>query len=161
MRLALLLGLLLFPAAFVACGGSDDADPGPEPTESAEPTTRDGESPSPVPVEVDDEGYLAVVCSGLADFSDAVLVAKTVDEISAVVRQYIVDLEGVSPPEDVVPFHRDFIQYLADSVDEPTVLLTTPRPLPDDSVRERLSAKESSVSECRDLTFFREREEES
>lgn len=159
MRLALLLGLLLFPAAFVACGGSDDPDP--EPTESAEPTPTNGESPSPAPVEVDDEGYLAVICSGLADFSDAVLVAETVDEISAVVRQYIVDLESVSPPEDVVPFHQDFIQYLADSVDEPTVLLTTPRPLPGESVRERLSAKESSVSECQDLTFFREREEES
>lgn len=159
MRAALLIGLLLLPFGLVACGGNDDAEP--EPTSPAESPTSENGGSSPTPVVVDDEGYLAVICSGLSDFSDAVLVAKTADEISAVVRDYIASLEGVAPPEDLAEFHRSFIQYLTDSVDEPTLLLTTPRPLPEDSVRDRLSAKESSVSECRDLTFFGEREEES
>jgi hypothetical protein len=157
MRLALLSGLLLIPFALVACGGSDDAEPTPVPGTPSTP----GSSPAPDPVVVDDEGYLAVICSGLSDFSDAVLVAETADEISAVVQEYIASLESVAPPEDLVPFHQSFIRYLVDSIDEPTVLLTTPRPLPEDSVRERLSSKEASVSECRDLSFFQEREEES
>lgn len=160
MRAALLIGLFLLPLGLVACGGNDD-ETNTESTPAAETPTPDGGSGSSTPVAVDDEGYLAVVCSGLADFSDAVLVAETADEISAVVRDYIADLQGVMPPEDLVEFHESFIQYLSDSVNEPTVLLTTPRPLPEESVRERLSAKEASVSECRDLTFFGEREEES
>lgn len=157
MRLALLSGLLLLPFALVACGGSGDSDPTQIPSSSPPPDT----SPAPSPVAVDDEGYLAVVCSGLSAFSDAVLVAKTADEISAVVRQYIADLQQIAPPEDVAPFHRDFIQYLSDSVDEPTVLLTSPPPLPEQSVRQRLAGKESTVSECRNLVLFGEREEES
>jgi hypothetical protein len=157
MRLALLFGLLLLPFALVACGGSGDSDPTPIPS----PTNSPDSSPAATPVVVDDEGYLAVVCSGLSAFSDAVLVAKTADEISAVVRQYIADLEQVSPPEDVMPFHQGFIQYLSDSVDEPTVLLTNPPPLPEQSVRQRLAGKESSVSECRNLVLFGEREGES
>jgi len=114
------------------------------------------ETPAATPV--GDEEYLAVICAGLDRFTDALMVAQTPDEVRAVVEEYIADLELVTPPEDVRPFHEAFIQYLRDAVDEPLALLTTPPPTPEEEVRQRLAEKERSVAECRNPTFFQREE---
>ena len=108
----------------------------------------------PPPSAVDDEGYLAVMCANLDRFSDAILVETEEAGIAAVIEDFIDELEAVAPPADLRDFHGAFIEYLEDAVDDPTSPLVLPPPLPDDDVRERLAAKERSVEECREPTFF-------
>lgn len=108
----------------------------------------------PSPTDVDDEAYLAVLCAGLDRFSDAIQVETEEAGIAAAIEAFIEDLEAVAPPEDLRDFHGAFIAYLEDAVDDPTSPLVVPPPLPEDDVRERLAAKESSVAECREPTFF-------
>ena len=103
---------------------------------------------------VDDEGYLAVMCANLDRFSDAILVETEEAGIAAVIEDFIEELEAVEPPADLRDFHEAFIEYLEEAVDDPTSPLVLPPPLPDDDVRERLAAKERSVDECREPTFF-------
>ena len=108
----------------------------------------------PPPSAVDDEGYLAVMCANLDRFSDAILVETEEAGIAAVIEDFIDELEAVEPPADLRDFHEAFIEYLEEAVDDPTSPLVLPPPLPDDDVRERLAAKERSVEECREPTFF-------
>ncbi len=108
----------------------------------------------PPPSAVDDEGYLAVMCANLDRFSDAILVETEEAGIAAVIEDFIDEMEAVEPPADLRDFHEAFIEYLEDAVDDPTSPLVLPPPLPDDEVRERLAAKERSVEECREPTFF-------
>ena len=115
-------------------------------------------SETPAATPVGDEEYLAVICSGLDRFTDALMVATTPEEVREVVEEYIAELEAVTPPEDVRPFHEAFIQYLRDAVDDPLTLLTTPPPTPEEEVRQRLAEKERSVAECRNPTFFQREE---
>lgn len=112
-----------------------------------------GIEPDPTPSPADQE-YVLVLCEGLDNFSTALVEADETEEISAVVRDYIESLEAIDPPPDAQAFHRDFIGYLSDSVDEPQELVRLPRPRPEDSVRSRLAAAERSLEECRDLAFF-------
>jgi len=137
-----------------ACGGGDDdATPSavsPSPTAPASTAARD----------VTDEEYLAVICSGLDGFWFALNNARTVEEIRGTVQDFIANLEVVLPAPDVRPFHTDLLAYLEEAIDEPTQLATAPRPLPEESVRERLAGKEEDVAECDDLTFFAERPED-
>jgi hypothetical protein len=150
MMRATVLGLaVVFAAAFAACGG-DSNDPRPTPT--------------PVPGSsgpLSDEEYLAVICGGLSDYTAALLTASSVDEIRDVVQAYIDSLEAVEPPADVVPFHTQFVDYLVAALEEPTALVTTPRPLPEKAVRDRLADLEPSVEVCDDVTYFAEREEDT
>lgn len=160
MRPLVLVLLLALPLLGVACGGSDDDDA----TASAV-TTQPGSSPAngetPLPTGMlDDEEYLAVVCTGLAEFSDALNTAETEESLSDVVRDYVASLQAVTPPEDVQSFHQELIAYLSAAVDNPTELVTSPRPLPEEDVRDRLAEKEASVDACRDASFFSEREED-
>ena len=103
---------------------------------------------------VDDEAYLAVMCSNLGRFSDAILVETEEAGIAAVIEDFIEELEAVEPPADLREFHDAFLEYLEDAVDDPTSPLVLPPPLPDDDVRERLAGKERAVPECREPTFF-------
>ena len=145
--LALALLALTIGLAIAACGGGDDDDG------DASPTVPAGD-PTALPREVDDEAYLAVLCSGLESFSNAINTEPTEEGISRVIVAFIEDLEAVEPPEDVRPFHLAFIGYLQEAVDDPTRPLTTEPPLPDEDVRDRLAEKERRVDECRDATFF-------
>lgn len=144
--------------AGVACGGGDDDDT-PTPTPAASETAAVTVTPDPTPLS--DEQYLAVICSGLADYTSAITTATTVEEIQKVVLDYIASLEAVTPPEDVQPFHQEFIAYLQAAIDSPTDLLATPRPLPEKNVRDRLAGKEDDVPECRDATYFAQRPEDT
>ena len=131
---------LLVAGIVLGCGNDD--------SETATPTLPAGEAGT------SDEEYLAALCTGLDRFSPALLEAESVDEMVAVVEEYIETLEAVEPPADVQPFHDSFISYLTESLDEPTELVNRPPPLPEESVRERLAEQEASVEECEGLTFF-------
>lgn len=149
---------LLTLAATSACGGGDDDDT-PTATAAGNETPIPSITPNPDPLS--DEEYLAVICSGLADYTAAIVTETTVEGIRAVVLDYIASLQAVTPPEDVQPFHDDFIAYLSAAIDSPTDLLAMPRPLPEDDVRDRLAGKENDVEECRNATYFAERAEDT
>ena len=134
--------VVLLPAlAFaVSCGGGDDDNdeeltPGPART-------------------VSDEEYLAVLCTGLENFSDAINTAKTEEAIADVIKAWVVELKEVIPSEDLGPWHAEYTKYLEDAVDDPTSPLVIPAPLPPDGPRNRLNGKRPSVAECKRPTFF-------
>ena len=133
MPIARFLSLLLLPVllAVTACG--DDGPKGP------------GGS---------DEDYLRLICKGTQDFSNAVVSKTTADGIAEVIRDFIELMKGANPPADLRDYNDDFVEYLEDSVADPTSLLTRKPPLPDDDVQRRLASKELSVDECKDGTFF-------
>ncbi len=136
MRPRTLLGVTIIPLVVlmvIACGGDSDS------------STNTG---------VSDEEYLKVICTGLSDFSDALVSKTTAAEIGQVIKDYIAEMKKVDPPSDLKKFHQDFVKYLEDSVSEPTSLVTRKPPLPSDSVRKRLAAKEPGVAECKSPTFF-------
>jgi hypothetical protein len=147
--------------AFTACGGGDGAEP--TPTATGEPVNDQTPLPSPAGTPVGpltDAEYLAVICSGLSEYSAAIIREQTEEGLSAVVVDYVVSLQAVLPPEDLTGFHNDFIVYLSAAVASPTDLLALPRPLPPDDIRERLSDIEEDVEECRDARFFHVRPED-
>lgn len=142
----LVLGaFLLLSLAAVACGGGGGGDADP----TAAPAT-----PSPV----DDKAYLAVICAGLDNFSDAIETATAVEEIAVVIQEFIDELRAVAPPADVAEFHEAFTNYLIDSLDDPTRPLVTQPPLPDEEVRERFADLEDDVPACKKPTFFQPQE---
>ena len=128
------LAFSLLPLVAVACG---DDDPSP-----------------PDNTRLSDEDYLKVICSGTSAFSNAIATKTKVEEIGQVVKDFVVSLQKVNPPEDLNQFHQDFIKYLQDANSDPTSLVTHRPPLPGDSARQRLASKETRVAECRDITFF-------
>ena len=130
--MGVLLVLVLLPAA-IACGS---------------------DSSSGANTGVSDEEYLKVICTGLSNFTDALLSKTTAAEIGQVIKDYIAEMKKVDPPSDVKKFHQDFVKYLEDSLAEPTSLVTRKPPLPSESVRKRLAAKEPGVAECKSPTFF-------
>lgn len=130
--LSSLLVLFLVPMA-VACGGDSSSG------------TKTG---------VSDEEYLKVLCTGLSNFSDAMISKTTAAEIGQVIKDYIAEMKKVDPPSDVKQFHQDFVKYLEDSLSDPTSLVTRKPPLPPDGARKRLAAKEPGVAECKSPTFF-------
>jgi len=133
MRIARFLCLLLLPMLLVIAACGDDEPEGP------------GGS---------DEDYLRLICKGTQDFSNAVVSKTTADGIAEVIRDFIDLMKGADPPADLRDYNDDFVQYLEDSVSDPTSLLTRKPPLPDNDVQRRLAAKELTVDECKDGTFF-------
>ena len=127
------LALLLLAAA---CGSGDDA------------------APTPSGPALSDEQYLKVVCTGLTNFSDALLTRTKAEDIAGVIQEYIRQLQAVNPPGDLQKFHADFVKYLQDSVKDPTSLITRKPPMPADDIRRRVAAKERNVPECKNPTFF-------
>lgn len=101
-----------------------------------------------------DEDYLKAICTGVSNFSDALISKTTAKEIGDVIQQFIDEMEKVDPPADLVAYNKSFIQYLKDSLSDPTSLVTKTPPEPPQAVRDRLASKESTVSECKDPTFF-------
>ena len=67
---------------------------------------------------------------------------------------FIKVMEDANPPEDLRTYNDEFVQYLEDSVADPTSLLTRKPPLPEEDVQRRLAQKELSVDECKDGTYF-------
>jgi hypothetical protein len=133
MRVRFTFGAALLPLVllFAACG-DDDAPEG-------------GGS---------DEDYLRAVCTGSQNFSTALLSKTTPDEIADVIRDFIETMKDTNPPGDLVKYNDEFVQYLEEAVNDPTSLVTSRPPLPDNDVQRRLAAKEPSVAECKDPTFF-------
>ena len=158
-RIRLVAALSLVPLLLMACGGGGDDDAETPTATSPVSTPEPGTTPT-TPVAVDDRAYLAVICSGLEEYTAAIIREQTVEGIQEVVVAYIASLQAVIPPDDVAGFHSAFIAYLSEAVESPTDLLTSPRPLPPDDVRERLADLENDVPECRDARFFSEREED-
>lgn len=129
--------LAVAPALFLAaaCGNGDD-------------------SPKPTGNELSDEQYLAAICSGTSKFTDALLSKTKPEEIGAVIKQFAADMKNLNPPVDLKSYNEQFVKYLDDAVADPTSLITRNPPLPSKDARDRLAAKESSVPECKDGTFF-------
>lgn len=158
--LSALVAFVLVAGMVAACGGGDTEDsPTATPTEGSQPTGTAGASITPVGP-LSDREYLAVICSGLEDYTAAIIRERTEEGIRTVVLDYIASLQGVLPPADLGEFHQSFIAYLTAAIESPTDLLATPRPLPPDDVRDRLAAIENDVPECRSAKFFGEREED-
>ncbi len=135
MRTFFVAALLPLALAFaVACGG-DDA---PKPSANA----------------VTDEAYLKAICSGSSKFSEALLTKTKPEEIGQVIKDFSATMKALTPPDDLKEYNQQFAKYLDDAVADPTSLVTRNPPLPKQDIRDRLSAKESSVPECKDGTFF-------
>ena len=135
LRLLLLGPALLVPAAFLACGDSND-DPG-----------SGGETSS-------DEEYLAVFCAGLTKYQETLVSATTETQIGDVIKGYIDELHEVAPAEGLQEYHSQYIGYLEDALRDPTSLVTRKPPLPPEDARERLSAKAKTVEQCKYPTFL-------
>lgn len=116
-----------------------------------------GGSPTPPAAEgvpATDEQYLAAICTHLERLTDALVSPRSADEVRAAIHRFADDLRQLTPPADLADFHREFIAYLDSAVERPLDLVTRRPPLPEESVRRRLAAKEPSVAECRRPTFF-------
>ena len=135
MRRFILAGAMLIPALLLFSSCGDDGDD----------TPKGGGS---------DEDYLAAICKGTSEFSDAVLSKTTAAEIADVIKEFIKTMKATNPPADLVKYNDEFVKYLEDAVSDPTSLLTRKPPLPSDEAQRRLAAKELSVEECKDGTFF-------
>ena len=161
-RIFALAVLCVLPLGLLAaCGGGDDAAPTATATNGGSNTATVETTPTGTPAgPLTDREYLAVICTGLENYTTAVLREQTVEGLSKVVRDYVASLEAVIPPSDLADFHQQFIDYLTAAVESPTDLLTSPRPLPPDDVRNRLAGLEDQVDECRDAKFFSTREED-
>lgn len=136
MRLSLLLGCAILSLTLLgtACGDDSGAESnGPGGT---------------------DEAYLAAVCSGSQAFSDALLSKTSADGIADVIRDFVDTMKQADPPADLRKYNEEFVKYLEDAVNDPTSLVTRKPPLPDEEVQRRLAAKEPSVEECKEPTFF-------
>lgn len=135
MRTLFVTALLPFAFAFaVACGGDD--------------------APKPSGTAVTDEAYLKAICSGSSKFSEALLTKTKPAEIGQVIKDFSASMKAITPPDDLKTYNEQFTKYLDDAVADPTSLVTRTPPLPSQSIRDRLAAKESSVPECADGTFF-------
>ena len=136
MRRFLFAGAILVPALvlFSSCGDDGDDD-----------TPKSGST---------DEEYLAAICKGTSDFSNALLTKTTAAEIGNVIEDFITLMKDANPPADLADYNQEFVKYLEDAVADPTSLVTREPPLPPDDIQRRLAAKELSVDECKDGTFF-------
>lgn len=111
-------------------------------------------TPTPSGPAISDEEYLRAICVGVTQFSDALVSKSSANEITKVVKDFSASIKKLTPPADLQQFNADFARYLDDAANDPTSLLTKKPPLPPDSVRQRLTSKESSVPECKGPTFF-------
>ena len=143
-----LLALFLLPVLplAAACGGGDDDD-----EETATPTVNTEAGPP-----LNDTDYLETLCTGLSNYQDALLSKQTAEEIGEVITDFADEMRAVNPPEDVSEFHLAFVSYLEAAVADPTSLVTTQPPLPDEDVRERLANKVNDIPECKYPTFLGE-----
>lgn len=109
---------------------------------------------APASAPASDEEYLKVVCAGTKGFSDALISQTTAEGIAKSITDFIASLKATTPPADLDSFHQALIKYLEESVSDPTSLVTRKRPQPPEKVRERLAAKEATVSECTKAHYF-------
>jgi hypothetical protein len=130
--------LMLVVLAGAACGGG----------------AKSSATPTPSGPTISDEEYLRAICVGVTQFSDALVSKSSADEITKVVRDFSASMKKLTPPADLQKYNTDFTKYLDDAANDPTSLVTKKPPLPADSVRQRLAAKEMNVPECKAPTFF-------
>lgn len=150
------LRFLVFGAAFAAlpllaaCGGGDNG--------SSNPDTNNGgdDDVTPSGAVLTDQQYVTTLCVGLVKYQDALLTEPTRDGIAKVIKEFIVSMKAIRPPEDVAPFHHDFVAYLETAVDEPTSLVTKAPPKPAEAIRERLVQRVTDTPECKYPTFLGE-----
>jgi hypothetical protein len=106
------------------------------------------------PEGVSDKEYLAVLCGGLEQFSDALIANDGADELQKVIQAYIGQLQAVTPPRDVSKFHAEYIKFLTEAKAEPMLLAAGEPPLPPAKVRQRFTNEQRDVAECKSPTFF-------
>lgn len=106
------------------------------------------------PAPATDEAYLAVLCTGLERYAEAVETATDADGLAPAVAALLEGLRAVGPPPDAGEFHENFLAYLEAAVDDPTRPLAVAPPLPAEGVRARLAGRERAVPECREPTFL-------
>ena len=135
MRIFFVVALLPLAIALAAACGGDDA-------------------PKAAANAITDEAYLKEICSGSSKFSEALLTKTKPEEIGQVIKDFSTAMKALTPPNDLKDYNQQFTKYLDDAVADPTSLVTRNPPLPKQDVRDRLAAKESSVPECKDGTFF-------
>ena len=98
MRRFLFAGAILLPALvlFSSCGDDGDDD-----------TPKSGGT---------DEEYLAAICKGTSDFSNALLTKTTAAEIGNVIEDFITLMKDANPPADLADYNQEFVKYLEDAV---------------------------------------------
>lgn len=133
--------LLLALVVTAACGGGDSKeDPTVIPTPSGPPLS--------------EEDYLRQLCTGLTGYQDALMTAKSGDDIAATIQQFVDSMAAVSPPADLREWHIEFVRYLEDGLDDPTSLSTLPPPELDKDTTDRLALKTQDIAECKYPTFL-------
>jgi hypothetical protein len=142
MRISYLFAVLLLPFLLLAAACGDDGD-GDDADET--PTGTPGGN---------DEDYLKAICSGTQEISNALITKTTPEEIGEVIELFIQKMKEANPPDDLEEYNAEFIQYLEDSLADPTSVVTRTPPLPSDDIQRRLAGKEITVDECKDGTFF-------
>lgn len=116
----------------------------------------DGKTDEPEPTgnELTDEQYLAVFCTGIANYREALLNQPSAAGIADSIKSYVAELKKVQPPTGLAKWHKSYITYLEDAEKDPTSLVSTEPPLPPDAERTRLAAKVKDVPECKYPTFL-------
>jgi hypothetical protein len=145
---------LALPVSF-ACSDGDDDDTTPDGTTATDTASTDtATSTAPSTAALSDEEYLKVFCEGLTEYQEAIETEPDVDKIADIVRDYAAAMDEVNPPEDLVSFNDAYVAYLEEAVDDPTSLVATSPPEPDEGPRDRLAGKVDDVPECKYPTFL-------
>ena len=144
LRAGLFALVALVGSGLAACGGDDAKD---------ETTATPASSVAPGGSALSDTEYLAVFCTGVTNYREALLTEPR-EGLVNVVQEYYDAMAVVVPPPDVAPFHQEFLSYLKDALEEPTYLVTRDPPVPEEAVRSRLAAAVASVPECEYPTFL-------
>ncbi|MCC6388559.1 MAG: hypothetical protein IT302_14385 [Dehalococcoidia bacterium] len=116
----------------------------------------DGKSDEPTPTgnELTDEQYLAVFCTGIVNYQDALVSQPSAAGIGDAIKTYVAELKKVQPPVGIAKWHKEYIQYLEDAVKDPTSLVSTKPPMPPEAERSRLASKVKDVPACKYSTFL-------
>jgi hypothetical protein len=116
---------------------------------------RDGEAEPPVQgTPVSDEEYMTALCTGLQDFSSALIGAEPADELTRIIQDYAATMAAIVPPRDISKFHVEYVAYLEAAEREPLLLVGGSPPLPPPAARARLVAVERDIDSCRTPTYF-------
>ena len=138
MRTIFLLLVMSLSLVAVACGGGE---------KGVAPGAGEG---------VSDEAYLEVLCTGSQNFSAALIAQSTPEQLRAVITAYADEMEATTPPRDVSAFHKEYVAYLREAVNQPVLLANGTPPMPPQPARGRLASKENSVEACKEPIYFGE-----
>ncbi len=103
----------------------------------------------------EERDYLREYCGVLDVFSDNLVEQQSAVSIADAMRALIRDLSSISPPTSLAEFHREFIDFVEESLEDPGSLVVGEAPKPPEPVRLKLSGAERGIDECVDAEPFK------